>query len=72
MVFIVTVLIVRKRDAAAIHLAAGVDFHSARYTTLLCFQCFDAVGSAACRKLSGGVLVWLSIGSEVQICIWPS
>jgi len=29
-------------------------------------------GHPACKKLSGGVLVWLSIGGEVQICIWPS
>ena len=26
----------------------------------------------ACKKLSGGVLVWLSDCSEVQTCIWPS
>jgi len=26
----------------------------------------------ACKKLSGGVLVWLSVWSEVQTCIWPS
>jgi len=26
----------------------------------------------ACKKLSGAVLVWLSVWSEVQICIWPS
>jgi len=26
----------------------------------------------ACRKLSGGVLAWLSVWSEVQTCIWPS
>ena len=26
----------------------------------------------ACKKLSGGVLVWLSAWSEVQTCIWPS
>jgi len=26
----------------------------------------------ACKKLSGGVLAWLSDWSEVQICIWPS
>ena len=26
----------------------------------------------ACKKLSGGVLVWLSVWSEVQSCIWPS
>jgi len=25
----------------------------------------------ACKKLSGGVLAWLSVWSEVQTCIWP-
>ena len=29
-------------------------------------------GHPACKKLSGGVLAWLSVLSEVQICIWPS
>jgi len=29
-------------------------------------------GHPACRKLSGGVLAWLSVWSEVQTCIWPS
>ena len=29
-------------------------------------------GHPACRKLSAGVLVWLSVWSEVQTCIWPS
>ena len=29
-------------------------------------------GHLACKKLSGGVLVWLSVWSEVQICIWPA
>ena len=29
-------------------------------------------GYPACRKLSGGVLAWLSVWSEVQTCIWPS
>jgi len=29
-------------------------------------------GHPACKKLSGGVLVWLSVWSEVQKCIWPS
>jgi len=40
-------------------------------------QCFDAVGWAAgrhpaCKKLSGGVLAWLSVWSQVQTCILPS
>jgi len=26
----------------------------------------------ACKKLSSGVLAWLSVWSEVQTCIWPS
>ena len=52
-----------------------------RYTNSLtwgggasCLQCFDAVGWAAGRAsgLSGGVLAWLSVWSEVQACIWPS
>ena len=31
-------------------------------------------GHPACKKLSGGVLTWLSVWSEVQTCIglWPS
>jgi len=29
-------------------------------------------GHLACKKLSGGVLAWLSDWSELQTCIWPS
>ena len=29
-------------------------------------------GHPACKKLSGGVLVWLSVWSKVLTCIWPS
>ena len=29
-------------------------------------------GHPACKKLSGGLLAWLSVLSEVQTCIWPS
>jgi len=29
-------------------------------------------GHPACKKLSCGVLAWLSIWSDVQTCIWPS
>jgi len=33
-------------------------------------------GHPACKKtkkkLSGGLLAWLSVWSEVQICVWPS
>ena len=48
---------------------------------LLLFRvCFSALtllvgrqeGHPACVKLSGGVLAWLSVWSEVQTCIWSS
>ena len=29
-------------------------------------------GHPACKKLSSGMLAWLSVWGEVQICIWPS
>ena len=29
-------------------------------------------GHPACKKQSGGVLVWLSVWSKVQTCIWPN
>jgi len=29
-------------------------------------------GHPACKKQSGGVLVWLSVWSKVQTCIYPS
>jgi len=29
-------------------------------------------GHLACKKLSGGMLAWLSVWGEVYICIWPS
>ena len=29
-------------------------------------------GHPACKKLSGGMLAWLSAWSEVQTCIWSS
>ena len=29
-------------------------------------------GHPACKKLSGGVLAWLSVWSKMQTCIWSS
>jgi len=29
-------------------------------------------GHPACKKQSGGVLVWLSVWNKVQTCIWPT
>ena len=56
------------------------------YQTLICtlLRCLPVAFSAltllvgrqeghpACKKQSGGVLVWLSVWSEVQACIWLS
>jgi len=47
---------------------------------LVCFHVFSAFtllvawqeGHPACKKLSGGVLAWLSVWSEVQTCMRPS
>jgi len=44
------------------------------------YMCFSTLtllvgwqeGHLACKKLTGGVLVWLSVWSEVQTCIWPT
>ena len=42
-------------------------------------QCFELTlfvgrqeGHPACKNVSGGVLAWLSVWSEVQTCVWPS
>ena len=50
------------------------------YHQVLRFFAFSALtllvgrqeGHSACKKQSGGVLVWLSVWSEVQTYIWPS
>jgi len=50
------------------------------FICLACLLAFSALtllvgwqeGHRACKKLSGGVLAWLSAWSEVQTCIQPS
>ena len=50
------------------------------YFVLPCKIAFSALtllvgrqeGHPACKKLSGGVLAWLSVWNDVQTCIWPS
>ena len=44
-------------------------YHSFSALTLLVGR---QEGHPACKKLSGGVLAWLSVWSKVQTCIWPS
>jgi len=60
-------------------ITAATCFEIFRYGTSL-FVAFSALmllvgrqeGHPACKKQSGGVLVWLSVWSKVQTCIWPS
>jgi len=47
------------------------------YSIFLCFSALTLLvgrqeGHPACKKQSGGVLLWLSVWSKVQTCIWPS
>ena len=48
--------------------AHAIDFSFSAFALLVGRQ----EGHLACRKLSSGVLAWLSVWSEVQTCIWPS
>ena len=60
----------------------GIDVFYFRFYLLYCKHklAFSALtllvgwqeGHPACKKLSGGVLAWLSFWSEVQTCIWSS
>jgi len=48
-----------------------------RYSKYMAFSALTLLvgqqeGHLACKKLSGGVLAWLSAWSKVQTCIWPS
>ena len=42
------------------------------FSALTLFTVGRQEGHLACKKQSGGVLVWLSVWSELQTCIWPS
>jgi len=54
----------------------SVSYQRMYYNAASCLQCFDTVvwrqeGHPACKKLSCGLLAWLFVWSDVQICIWP-
>jgi len=70
-----------------VHLLMLYLLHVSYFSSMLNLsQCFSALisfsaltllvgrqeGHPACKKLSGGVLVWLSVWSKVLACIWPS
>ena len=60
-------------------LMPSVPFHHVQVSDLFVYL-FSALtllvsrqeGHPACKKLSGGVLVWWKVWSKVQTCIWPS
>jgi len=61
------------------YITASLLIHHLQYNAFRAFAITDLTlfvgwqeGHPACKKLSGGVLAWLSVWSEVQICIWPS
>jgi len=64
-------LICYNRDFVCIHLSVFyicIPFAFSALTLLVGRQ----EGHPACKELSGGVLAWLSVWSEMQTCIWPS
>ena len=62
------------------HITRCLKKHNTFCFSVWCFSAFSALtllvgwqkGHPACKKLSGEVLAWLSVWSEVQTCIWPS
>jgi len=56
----------RVRAKSAVNSVALLLFYAFSALTLLVGQ---QEGHPACKKLSGGVLAWLSVWSEVQTCI---
>jgi len=67
-------------STAASHLLARPTVCSLTYIIYFFYFAFSALtllvgrqeGHLDCKKLSGGVLAWLSVWSEVQTCIRPS
>ena len=53
-----------------VFLACGFIFMAYEYALMLLVGRQE--GHPACKKLSDGVLAWLSVWSEMQTCIWPS
>jgi len=68
---------VREDWLAALSIASQVSCFTYLHTDISAFCTLTLLvgqqeGHLACKKLSGGVLAWLSVWSEVQTCIWPS
>jgi len=61
----------------ALQLLARLRYVSPFFVVVFAFSALTLLvgrqeGHPACKKLSGEVLAWLSVLSEVQTCIWPS
>jgi len=65
-------------DLTVFRMVAILDFLNSNFLTVcLAFSALTLLvgqqeGHPSCKKLSGGVLAWLSVWSEVQTCMWPS
>ena len=63
-----------------LHLFVMLSLNHYCITNNLCLFAFSALtllvgrqeGHPACKKQSGGVLMWSSVWNKVQTCIWPS
>ena len=65
------------KEYAVLKMSTSVYAHSNTYLPRCAFSALTLLagrreGHPVCKKLSGGVLAWLSDCSEVQTCIWPS
>jgi len=68
---------VKRRTSAVVKLeSAGVScvtyINSVCHSSALMLLVGWQEGHLACKKLSGGMLVWFCVWIKVQICIWPS
>ena len=69
-----------RKHLALCSLQQLLSYKTNKHTSIYNMPAFSALtllvgrqeGHQACKKLSGGVLAWLSVWSEVQTCIWPS
>ena len=70
-----------RSDSKALSHATIVYHQCSNLLWIFCLVCaFSALallvgrqeGHPACKNMTGGVLAWLSVRSEMQTCIWPS
>jgi len=50
----------------------GIAFIILKNSIALALLVGQQEGHPACKKLSDGVLAWISFWNKVQTCIWPS